>query len=377
MNIVFKTFWITVLLLFSLSFAQKPYVELILDLSGSMWLELESNEFKIDAAKSALNDLITNLPDDSLNMGLRVYGATVSGIDPNACTDSQLIHPIATLDKELLISSIDAREPKGGTPIVYALNEAIQDFQQVPSNAQKTIVLVTDGQESCGGNLEAAIQSLQAQGITLQVIGFGLSERASKAFSGIRGIGAFINTLTSTELTTALEETVMDLNPVESTAPVIATQPPLPPLVEATVTVETSEITNNSTPVETTEAYDVQVDITVGTANAINILNIEGPNQLRYNTAPTTYYLYWDGNASYPLTVSLKDINCSFNNQDAGCIFQSNPITTPLNPIPLSISCSSRTNARNNQGSWTNEIKIVDGNGLESATFILDISCIE
>lgn len=379
---------------FTQSLAQKAHTELILDLSGSMWLELESGETKIDAAKNALKDLISNLPEDSLNMGLRVYGATVSGIDASACTDSQQIVSIAGLDKSKLISTIEARNPKGGTPIVYALNEAIKDFAGVPADVQKNIILVTDGQESCGQNLEVAIQNLRANGISLQVIGFGLSERASKAFNNL---DAFVNTVTQTELTTALEETILDLNPVDSGVEVVVeTGVEASPEMMAEVTIETTAI--ETTAIESAEPGTIQTAVIVTesseaasdyvtdanivitpvttAANNLNILNISGPSQLAYNAAPTTYNLQWEGNPMLPLTVALKDIQCAFNGEDGGCIFESNPIQTPMNPIPLGITCSSRANSSNNSGYWTNEIKLIDADGIESANYLLEIRCV-
>ena len=344
---MFKVIGSTALLCLSLSFAQIPEVELILDLSGSMWLELGTGETKIDAAKVAVTDLISSLPEDSLNMGLRVYGATVSGIDPAACTDSQQLLPITALDKALLSETVQASNPKGGTPIVYALNEAIKDFERVPNQSQKTIILVTDGQESCGQDLDAAVQRLSARGINLQVIGFGLTEKAARTFDGV---GAFVNALNVAELSAVLEETVMDLSPIE-------------PTIETTVTVEQPN------------DFAVDVDITV-TPNDFAILDISGPEQLRYNAAATTYNLYWQGTPTYPITVTLEDIDCAFSGQEGACIFQSNPIATPLNPIPLSLTCTHNATASNDAASWTNEIKIIDSSGFETANYVLSIRCI-
>ena len=208
-----KVLLVILIVLFGSAIAQKPSVQLILDVSGSMWLNLESGDTKIDAAKTVLIDFIGGLPSDSLNMGLRLYGATVSGIDPQSCTDSQLIIPIDGLDKGGLINTVQSTDPKGGTPIVYALNEAIKDFDTVADDAQKLIILVTDGAESCGEDLDAAVQAVKAAGIDLQVIGFGLAEKAANTFEST---GAFANAMSALELAAVLEETAQ----VIATAPV-------------------------------------------------------------------------------------------------------------------------------------------------------------
>ena len=203
-NAMRKVLLVILIVFLGSAFAQKPSVQLILDVSGSMWLNLESGDTKIDAAKTVLIDFIGGLPSDSLNMGLRLYGATVSGIDPQSCTDSQLIIPIDGLDKGGLINTVQATDPKGGTPIVYALNEAIKDFDTVANDAQKLIILVTDGAESCGEDLDVAVQAVKAAGIDLQVIGFGLAEKAANTFEST---GAFANAMSALELATALQET--------------------------------------------------------------------------------------------------------------------------------------------------------------------------
>lgn len=215
-----KVLLVTLITVFGLAFAQKPNVQLILDVSGSMWLNLESGETKIDAAKTVLIDFIGGLPSESLNMGLRLYGATVSGIDPQACTDSQLIIPIDGLNKGGLINTVQSTDPKGGTPIVYALGEAIKDFESVPDNSQKLIILVTDGAESCGEDLDVAAKKVQESGIDLQVIGFGLSEKAATTFESV---GAFANAMSALELATVLKETTQQITVVPEVKPTIST----------------------------------------------------------------------------------------------------------------------------------------------------------
>jgi hypothetical protein len=65
---------VVVLLLCSSQVFGQTYIQLILDLSGSMYEKLESGEPKIDAARLVLTNFISELPDNDLNVGLRVYG---------------------------------------------------------------------------------------------------------------------------------------------------------------------------------------------------------------------------------------------------------------------------------------------------------------
>jgi len=69
--------------------------------------------------------------------------------------------------------------------------------------SENVIVLVTDGEESCGGDVRATIEALKAQGIKfdLQIIGFDLNERAIRSFEGL---GTFQNATNAQELASAL-----------------------------------------------------------------------------------------------------------------------------------------------------------------------------
>lgn len=83
---------------------------LMLDASGSMLEADPSGLTRMDAAKQGLSAVVDKLPDNA-QVGLRVYGATVMGgtPTPQACADTQLVHPIGTLDKTGLKAAIAGR----------------------------------------------------------------------------------------------------------------------------------------------------------------------------------------------------------------------------------------------------------------------------
>ena len=102
-------------------------------------------------------------------------------------------------------------KPLGQTPIAYALNQAANDFAALES--ERTVVLVTDGIESCGGDPVAAAQKLRWQGITIHLIGFGLNNGADEDTTSLRAIaeasgGQFLTANSAAELRAALEVTV-------------------------------------------------------------------------------------------------------------------------------------------------------------------------
>ena len=194
-------------LLLSLSQAQ-TYVELILDASGSMWNKLDDGRYRIVAAKDVLTQFIGGLPDGDLNVGLRVYGSQIPALEEGACDDTELFVPLAGLDKAALSQTVQQAEAIGATPIAKSLLAAADDF---PIDAsRRLIILVTDGEESCGGDLQAVAEDLRSRGfeIDIRIIGFDLDAKAIESFEGI---GSFENAESAQELAQALETAVQDV----------------------------------------------------------------------------------------------------------------------------------------------------------------------
>jgi Ca-activated chloride channel homolog len=193
-------------------------VQLVLDASGSMFSRLPDGQSRINVAKEVLQSFIASLPaDPELNVGLRIYGAQVAS-GAAACTDSALVLPMKGLDRAALSAQVAQTRPKGATPIAYSLEQAAGDF--TADAGKKLVVLVTDGQESCRGNLAGVQGKFRARGITvdLRIIGIDLSENARKSFAGV---GTFENVQSRAGLASALgRATEAVVKPVATLLPV-------------------------------------------------------------------------------------------------------------------------------------------------------------
>ncbi|MGH9409345.1 MAG: vWA domain-containing protein, partial [Vicinamibacterales bacterium] len=180
----------------------------ILDLSGSMKLALGKST-RIATARQVLKDLLTHVSDDT-NVGLRVYGDRYGSKDPHTCTDSHLAAPVQPLDRAALTKLIDAAKPRGETPLVYSVMQAISDLKSAGGGS---IVLITDGEESCGGNFTAAAAALKQSGLSfkLNIVGFTLTgPQAQKSLSGLAGStgGAYYAASDGRALERALNATI-------------------------------------------------------------------------------------------------------------------------------------------------------------------------
>lgn len=156
------------------SSADGPAVALILDASGSMLQKLGGTR-RIDLARGALDQLVKGGLADQTRVSLRVFGHR----KPDAC-DTELLQALAPLDRKQLSARIAGIEAKNlaKTPIADSLAAVAADLAGVEGSA--VVVLVTDGEETCNGDPEAAIRQLQAQGfkMVLNIVGFAVDEHA-------------------------------------------------------------------------------------------------------------------------------------------------------------------------------------------------------
>ena len=164
--------------------SSQPNIVFILDGSGSMWGKVEG-QHKISIAKKVLTGLIKELPDDS-NVVLMVYGHR----DKSDCKDIETIMTPDPLNKEFMTEKIEAISPKGMTPITESVMQA---FELVRSGREPaTVILLTDGLETCGGDPCAAVKAARDSGaeFVVHVVGFDVAkEDGRRGAQGQRGKG--------------------------------------------------------------------------------------------------------------------------------------------------------------------------------------------
>jgi hypothetical protein len=183
-------------------------VEIIMDASNSMWGQI-GGEAKITIARKVLTQIINGLPD-SMNVGLRVYGHRYGLNDNLACTDTQLLVPIGPVAKTQLIDTVNKIQLKGKTPLVLSVLEAIKDFEKIPNGS---VILVTDGIESCNGDIKSIGPAVKKSGLELKVhiVGFDIKEKEARA--ELEAIakstdGRYLDAKNAGELLSALEQTL-------------------------------------------------------------------------------------------------------------------------------------------------------------------------
>jgi len=177
---------------------------LVLDASGSMWGQIEG-ENKIVIARRVLGGLVDGLPAAS-EVGLVAYGHRRE----SDCGDIETLVPLGALDKAALKATVNALNPKGKTPITRSLQQAFAALRAHGGGA--TVILVSDGLETCDGDPCAAVRVAREQGIELilHVIGFDVAgEDVSQLECAAQaGGGLFLSAENAGELGAALEAAV-------------------------------------------------------------------------------------------------------------------------------------------------------------------------
>ncbi len=142
----------------------------ILDGSGSMWEQIEGRT-KIEIAREVIYDILKSLDADE-NIGLVVYGHRRKG----DCNDIETLIPPGKLDLVRFRQAVNSVVPKGKTPLTAAVRKAAEDLRFNEEKA--TVILISDGMETCNADPCAAARELEKKGIdfTVHVIGFDLAK---------------------------------------------------------------------------------------------------------------------------------------------------------------------------------------------------------
>ena len=142
----------------------------IYDASGSMWGQLDGKTKK-DIASEVLSTSISSLSENQ-NIGLMAYGHRKKG----DCNDIEFIVDLNNSSKPNITNAISNMNALGKTPLARSASFAISSLKN--NNVKATIILITDGIESCDGDICKVVADAKASGIDfkLHVVGFGLKE---------------------------------------------------------------------------------------------------------------------------------------------------------------------------------------------------------
>jgi hypothetical protein len=183
-------------------------IELILDASGSMLQRDKSGKRRIEIAREVLVELVSDYLETGQEIALRVFGHK----EKNSCrTDLEI--PLGPLNRQIAsarIASVKAMN-LAKTPIADSLAKVPQDLAK--AKGAKTIVLITDGEETCDGDPAKVIEDLRSSGLDVQVsiVGFAIDDaKLKETFSSWAelGGGSYFDANSAEELSRSLRTVI-------------------------------------------------------------------------------------------------------------------------------------------------------------------------
>lgn len=174
----------------------------IYDASGSMWGKLEGSTKKELAAK-VLSSTVAKLPENQ-NLGLIAYGHRKK----SDCDDIEFMVDLDNKSKANITNAVIGMNALGKTPLSRSASLAIHSLKEKKIKA--TVILITDGIESCDGDLCRVIKEAKAEGIEfrLHIVGFGIKEGEKEALvcAAKAGDGNYYDAENSSDLGEVLTE---------------------------------------------------------------------------------------------------------------------------------------------------------------------------
>jgi len=193
---------------------QQARTIIVMDGSGSMWGQIDGRP-KFEIARETVADVVGKLPANQ-TLGLIAYGHRRKG----DCKDIELIVPPAPGTSGKVLNAVNDMRFLGMTPLSEAVRQAAQALRHTEQAA--TVVLVTDGLETCNLDPCAVANELEKSGVnfTAHVIGFGLTkdEGAKVACLATNTGGRYLQASDGAALSAALRQAVSEPAPAKPAA---------------------------------------------------------------------------------------------------------------------------------------------------------------
>lgn len=251
----------------------------LLDASGSMaqpWYQQESRFQAASRIVTAIMDSI-QLVNQDVSFGLRAFGEQYPAKDSN-CYDTKLEVPFGFQNKNQMTARLKWLRPKGFSPIALSLREAAEeDFKQDDRYAY-SIILITDGGESCGGDICATVQALLSKKISFTPYILTLVDYKPLQ-DEYNCLGKVLRVTNNSEIVPAVQQIMRDNRKVLSVKAVGLSSVPRPhKTVIQTPVVQPRAVTNRPVPTPVEEAEPTRPTAPV-VASINKIVRIQYPHK--------------------------------------------------------------------------------------------------
>ena len=162
------------------------------------------DSYRINVADAALTDLVANQLEPDTQLAIRIFGHK----EARSC-NTYLDVPVSAIRTSKAATIFDGIQPAAFSKTAIASSLALVSEDMATVNGTKVVLLLTDGEETCGGNPAAEIEKLVANGdVRVNIIGFAVDDAAAKVkFNewAKLGNGSYIDATSGEELSAALD----------------------------------------------------------------------------------------------------------------------------------------------------------------------------
>jgi hypothetical protein len=184
---------------------KKTRILFLIDASSSMSYNWNGNDNRFQAAARVVLGIVDSIYaiNNEVEFGVRVYGADYPSQEKN-CVDTKLEVPFNLQNTSQIKNRLKYITPRGSSPIAYSLQQAAENELSNTDIYDYSFVLITDGGESCGGDICDVYKKIVSNKIKISPYIIGLDSN-SNMLKYYECIGQYVGVKGPKDIATAVE----------------------------------------------------------------------------------------------------------------------------------------------------------------------------
>ncbi len=192
---------------------KKTRILFLLDASSSMTYPWNAGYTRFEVASNILLKIMDSVyvVNNEIEFGVRAYG-TMYPAQLQNCIDTRLEVPFNLQNTNQIKTRLSNLAPIGSSPIAYSLKKASENELNEVQNYDYSVIFITDGGESCGGDVCGIYQELLKKKISIKPYIIGLDSNAAlKSYYAC--LGNYIEVSTTDDIQRAVN-LILDANKI-------------------------------------------------------------------------------------------------------------------------------------------------------------------
>lgn len=205
LRLLLATFFFIPLCVLSQPKAKKTRILFLLDASSSMTYQWNSGYTRFEVASNVLLKIMDSVYsiNNEVEFAVRAYGTMYPAQLVN-CVDTKLEVPFNLQNTNQIKTRLKYLKPIGSSPIAFSLKEASENELNAVDKYDYSVIFITDGGESCGGDVCGVYQKLLEKKISIKPYIIGL-DRNDNLKTYYACLGNYIDVSTPEDIDKAVQ----------------------------------------------------------------------------------------------------------------------------------------------------------------------------